>query len=424
MSRVVFMIALVFAGEQVFGLPFHTQRFFKSTFLDVFSISNTQLGDLFAIYGIMAMIAYFPGGALADRYSARSLLAFSLVATGLGGLYMSTIPGPMGLGVLYGYFGITTVFLFWAALIKATRDWGGERTQGAAFGILESGRGLCAVVVSFLAIEIFAFLMPADVNSVTVDQREAAFRIVILVYSGVTFLAAALVWYAVPPERRGTDVEFNPLQGMKKVMGRPIVWATAGIIICAYCGYKGLDNYQLYAHEVLGKSDIEASRLVNWGAWTRIVAAVGAGLIADRFDSTRSLAVIFGVMCVGFGVWSMSVPEGTGITIIYFNFFLTYCAVYALRGIYFALLEESSTPTYLTGAAVGMISLVGYTPEIFFAPIGNRIIDADPGIVGFQNYFWFLAAIAAVGIVIVLVSLWLHRNGPEALWPGEKLGTK
>ena len=97
-------------------------------------------------------------------------------------------------------------------------------------------------------------------------------------------------------------------------------------------------------------------------------------------------------MCVSFGVWSMSEPQGTGIAIIYFNFFLTYCAVYALRGIYFALLEESSTPTYLTGAAVGMISLVGYTPEIFFAPIGNRIIDANPGVVGFQNYFWFLAA--------------------------------
>ena len=76
MSRVMFMIALVFAGEQVFGLPFHTQRFFKSTFLDVFNISNTQLGDLFAVYGIMAMIAYFPGGALADRLLSALIVGF------------------------------------------------------------------------------------------------------------------------------------------------------------------------------------------------------------------------------------------------------------------------------------------------------------------------------------------------------------
>ncbi len=418
------MVALVFAGEQVFGLPFHTQRFFKSTFLDVFNITNTQLGDLFAVYGLLAMIAYFPGGALADRYSARSLLVVSLVATAAGGLYMSTIPGPLGLGILYGYFGVTTVFLFWAALIKATRDWGGSRTQGAAFGILESGRGLCAVLVSLLAIEVFAYLMPVDVRAATPEQREAAFRTVLLLYSGITLLAAALVWIAVPAEKKGTDVEYNPLRGMSKVVRRPIVWATAGVIICAYCGYKGLDNYQLYAVEVLGKDEIEASRLVNWGAWTRIVAAVAAGLIADRFDPARSLAVIFGVLCVSFGMWSMAAPEGSGISIIYFNFFLSYCGVFALRGIYFALLEENSTPNYLTGAAVGMISLVGYTPEIFFAPIGGRILDANPGLIGFQNYFWFLAAIAAVGILIVLLTLWLHRNGPEVLWPGETLDAK
>ena len=424
MFRIMFMIALVFAGEQVFGLPFHTQRFFKSTFLDVFNITNTQLGDLFAVYGVFAMIAYFPGGAVADRFSARALLTTSLFATGIGGLYMATIPGPTGLAFLYGYFGITTIFLFWAALIKATRDWGGDRTQGAAFGILESGRGLCAVLVSLGAIELFAHLMPADVRGATAEEQTAAFQAVIFTYSIVTMLAAALVWYAVPKEKTGADVEFNPLLGMSKVIRRPIVWATAGIIICAYCGFKGLDNYQLYAVQVLGKDEIEASRLVNWGAWTRIVAAVTAGLVADRFDSARSLGVIFGLLCVGYAVLSMAVPEGAGIIIIYLTFFLTYFAVFALRGIYFALLHENRTPKYLTGAAVGIISLVGYTPEVFFAPIAGRILDANPGLTGFHNYFLFLASIAASGIVLVLVALWLHRRGPATLWPGEHLEAK
>ena len=66
------MFALVVAGEIVFGLPFHTARFFRPTLLEVFGFTNTQLGDLFAVYGITAMISYFPGGALADRFPARS----------------------------------------------------------------------------------------------------------------------------------------------------------------------------------------------------------------------------------------------------------------------------------------------------------------------------------------------------------------
>ena len=74
------MLALIIAGEVVFGLPFHTARFFRPTLLEVFGFTNTQLGDLFAVYGITAMISYFPGGALADRYPARTLLTLSLRA--------------------------------------------------------------------------------------------------------------------------------------------------------------------------------------------------------------------------------------------------------------------------------------------------------------------------------------------------------
>ena len=77
---------------------------------------------------------------------------------------------------------------------------------------------------------------------------------------------------------------------------------------------------------------------------------------------------------------------------------------------YFALLEENRTPPFITGAAVGMVSLIGFTPEIFFAPITGRILDANPGLVGFQHYFLFLAAIGLLGIVVVLTLLRLRRT--------------
>jgi sugar phosphate permease len=86
----------------VFGLPFHTARYFRPTMLDVFGLDNTQLGDLFAVYGFTAILAYFPGGALADRFSARFLLSASLFATAAGGLYMATIPDVPQMAALYG----------------------------------------------------------------------------------------------------------------------------------------------------------------------------------------------------------------------------------------------------------------------------------------------------------------------------------
>jgi len=385
--------------------------------LEVFNFSNTQLGDLFAVYGIAAMIAYFPGGALADRYSTRSLVAVALFSTAIGGLYMATIPGAVAMAFLYGYWGVTTIFFLWAAMIRAIREWGADDAQGVAFGILEGGRGLVAAAFALFVVNVLALYLPDNAHLATPEEHEAGFRTVILLYTAVTALAGLLAWFAIPVGKKAREIVSNPLQGMRLVLRRPVIWAQAGIIVCAYCGYKGLDNYSLYAVQVLGMDEVEGARLAAYGAWTRPVAAVMAGLIADRFDATRSIGVIFAVLLVSYGVWSTASPQGFGVSVIYFNFFVTYCGVYALRGIYFALLEENRTPKFLTGAAVGIVSLIGYTPDIFFAPLAGRILDANPGLVGHQNYFMFLAAIAATGILAVLWLVWLRRQGTTALWP-------
>jgi hypothetical protein len=64
-----------------------------------------------------------------------------------------------------------------------------------------------------------------------------------------------------------------------------------------------------------------------------------------------------------------------------------------------------------------MISLLGYTPDIFFAPIAGRIVDANPGIVGYQQFFLFLAAIAALGMAVVAMLIRMNRPG-RRLWAG------
>ena len=235
------MLTLILAGELIFGLPFHTARFFRPTFLEAFGFSNTQLGDIFAVYGVTAMLAYFPGGALADLFSARTLMTVSLFATAAGGLYMATFPGSLQMALLYGYWGITTVFLLWAAMLSATRDWGGEHSQGKAFGILDGGRGLVAAGFAVFAIAVFSMYMPADAAQASDVQRQEGFRMVILLYSAATAAAGALTWLVLPkPGQRTVPVRSNSLTGMATVLRRPIVWAQAGIIVCAYCGFKGI----------------------------------------------------------------------------------------------------------------------------------------------------------------------------------------
>ena len=405
-SRILYIVALVIAGEMVFGLPFHTTRFFLPTFLEVFGLTNTQLGDVRAVYGITAMLSYFPGGALADRFSARALLTASLVATAAGGVVMATIPTPFQLGLIFGFWGISTILLFWGALIRATREWGGTSAQGVAFGILDGGRGLVAAMFGFAMVAVLAGYLPDDATLSTDAERRAGLQMIILSYSAATLFAAAVVWTVIPNPNDIATTRSNPFKGMPVVIKQPIIWAQAGIIVCAYCGYKGLDNYSLYAVQVLGMDEVEGARLANYGAWVRPVACVVAGIIADRFDTARSVGASFLLLLLAYSVLSVLTPDVAGLNIIFINLFVTYFSVFALRGIYFALLEETRTPRSVTGVSVGMISFIGYTPDFFFGPVGGRILDASPGVEGHLDYFRFLAVIAALGIIVVA---WLLR---------------
>ena len=330
------MFALIVAGEIVFGLPFATMRFFRPTLMEVFGFTNTQLGDLFAVYGITAMISYFPGGALADRYTARFLLSASLFATAIGGLFMLTIPAALPMAALYGFWGVTSIFLFWGALIRATRDWGGADSQGFAFGILEGGRGLVAALVATLAVFVFASIMPENVSLASDDVRRSGMQAVILVYTVTTAATGVLVWLTVPVPNAPGIGKRNPLLGMGIVLRRPVIWAQAAIIICAYCGYKGLDNYSLYAVQVLGMDEVRGAAFATWGAWIRPFAALIAGLIADRFDAARSIGVTFAILVVSYAVLSIVGPGASTINFVYATLLVTFapyllCAVFISR---------------------------------------------------------------------------------------------
>ena len=63
----LFIILLILSGEAIFMLPFVLARIFRPSFLSAFELTNTELGSCFSVYGIVALIAYFFGGLIADR---------------------------------------------------------------------------------------------------------------------------------------------------------------------------------------------------------------------------------------------------------------------------------------------------------------------------------------------------------------------
>ena len=381
------LLTLILAGEIIFSLPFHLSRYYRPSFLANTNLSNTELGDIFAVYGITAMMAYFFGGPIADRFRPRTLMALSLITTSLGGLILLYDPTVIQLKILYGYWGLTTILLFWAPLIRSTREWGGELFQGRAFGFLDGGRGLAAAILASGGVTILS-------NSIESGNGIDA---LIVYYTIATFLAGILILLAIP---KGSITKVSlDRSSQPNLIQNKFLWLQAGVLLVCYCCYKGIDNYSLYFNQVLGMSETESARLAAGIAYARPFSAIAAGLIADKFSPSKSIIVFFSVLILTYIFPATSVPNQNHWLFIS-TVAVSGAGVFALRGIYFAILEESKIPKHQTGLAVGLISFVGYTPDIFFAPIAGRLLDSAPGVIGHQLYFQMLVFIAILGLII------------------------
>ena len=416
--RLLYMLGLILAGEAVFALPFHLARFFRPIVLETFQISATELGAAQGVYGLLAMACYFLGGPVADRFEARKLLAVSLWSTAAGGLYLATFPGYIGAMLVWGFFGITTILLFWGALIKATRAWGGADQQGRAYGLLDGGRGVLAAGLASAGVYILAATFPENYEAATLAEKKAAMRTVIYGYTVVTAMIGAYVWIALPhPSRVQEQLEQSPphesiTRHLSDVARRPAVWLNAVIVLCAYVGYKGVDNYSLFAVQAYDIDEVEAAGIVTLAAWVRPIAAVGAGLLGDRFDVTRMLLLAFVLLLASDLLFALNTPVAGATGFLMANIVVACAAVFGLRGLYFALFERVSMPMAMTGSAVGIVSLIGFTPDVFVALVAGMLIDANPGALGHQHFFAFLAAFAGLGVAASLV-LMRQVSGPR-----------
>jgi sugar phosphate permease len=149
-------------------------------------------------------------------------------------------------------------------------------------------------------------------------------------------------------------------------------------------------------------NEIEGAEVTAISAWVRPVAAVTAGLLGDRMSSSRVSAFCFAVMVASYLWFGLTEPVPSTPWVLYANVLVSCAAVFGLRGVYFALFEEGSVPIEATGTAVGLVSVIGYTPDVFVALVGGWLLDRSPGVAGHQDFFLFLGAFAAIGLMASL----------------------
>lgn len=384
------LLVLCAGGGIIYRLPYLREVFYIPM-QQAFHLTNFQMGFLTSMYGIVNFLLYIPGGVIADKFSYKILVPFSLIATGLLGFWYATIPSYTVCLIINGAWAITTVFTFWPTMVKAVRMLGDSSEQGKLFGILEGGRGAASTVVSFIALGMLAKL----------GEGLLGIRSIIIFYSVALIVIGIIAYFLLDDSKEEKEINKQTrgdiVHGIKKVVKMPEVWLVAALVFTTYAAFSGLAFLTPYVTEIFGMS-------VALGAFIGIIrsyvimmlAPPISGVIADKMHSTIKFII----------------P-------VLINMLILSIILLGMKGVFFAPLDEVRVPREYTGIAAGIVSFIGYVPDMFINSYYGGLLDSHPGIKGYNLIFLSMIALCVIGLIcgIVLYKL-VYSKKKESV--GEK----
>ncbi|MFL9864863.1 MFS transporter [Paraburkholderia fungorum] len=397
-QRYIQLMLLVVAAGAIYPI-LYLRQVYQPTMLEVFHITDSQLGYLYSSLGTIFLLSYLPSGWLADRIAPRLLICFSLIATGVLGLWYSTAPSFQMLMLIFGGWGLSTGLTFWAAVIKRVTMIAGTHEQGRFFGLLDGGRGLIEAMLATIAITLFAWLTQTKGEPVT-----AGFRMVVYMYA---FLCIALgVVLALVKDAQGTKdaaanratrKRNNVLVDLKTLASIPELWLVAAIVFCGYQVFWATYSFSAYLHEgEIGLTVVMAGTITTLKLWMRPIGGIGGGFLGDRYSKVSVLVIALFLAALSL-LGLMAAPRISSHVLLVFLVLFIGILTYAIRGLYWSLLDRCNIPVETMGLAIGLISVLGYSPDVFLPLINGYLTQNFPGVFGYQLYFGYVAAMAALG---------------------------
>ncbi|MEG0686673.1 MAG: MFS transporter [Erysipelotrichales bacterium] len=396
---------------------FYFRYTFWDTFVEVYNLSDAQMANLQTAYGIFALVAYVPGGWLADRVSVKKLLLFSLFASALTGVYLLTIPGYYGVLACHAFLGVTSILTFWPAFIKAIRSLASDSEQGKAFGLMEGTRGVFNILEATLALGVFAYFV-GNSNTDAI-QKVIIYYIIALVIVGIVIaLTVKDVDHTEMSENNEETVVLSKKERREiivKELKRPSIWLISGIVFCSYMMNILFYNFTPYAQNVLKLSAVVAGMTTVLAQWVRPIAAVSSGILGDKIKITSTVKIGFILMIIGTG-GVLVMPTSISLAVFMVAIGIIYIGMYSLQANHFALMEEGEIHREATGTAVGIISTIGYLPEVIGSQIALWIlthygINNGGSLAGSYNLlFTFMLITFVVGLILTFVLSFMHKT--------------
>lgn len=388
----------------------YVRYYFYDDWLASLGVSHGQAALLYAAYAVGCTLSYLPGGWLADRYSVKRIFSISLGVTAcLNFLFALTQNYYVSLFIWFA-LALTSGFGFWAGLIKAVRLTGAPEEQGRVYGFYGAAEGLFTSLIMALALFVYNKM----------GSGIQGFRTVIVIYGLFCFVPIILVniFYKESGESQ-SDRSKIELSDVRQVLKTPTVWVLSIMIFCTYGLFNSTSYLTPYLTGVLGASTTYGGviAVVRLQLFAFLIGPL-AGWLADRLGAPSKLVFCGHLIVVVLLLILMHLPLDQSSTVPGIIIMLAISGVlFSFYLIMFSVVEEMGFPRRLTGTVVGVVSMLGYSPDMIFSPIFGHWLDVY-GPDGYRYIFMFLIGNGLLGSGC---ALWLTRKGPALAsligWP-------
>lgn len=387
------LIILTTAGSLIYGLPYF-RSYYYDAYLEVYHLTNTQMGTFGSIFGVLGAISYLFGGIVADMISPRMIMSVSLILTGAAGLLHLTNPSYGILVLIYLIWGFTSLFAFWPALLKGLRGLAAENEQSKAFGFMEGGRGIVNALHLAITLAIFNFFSKTAGNLAGLNGVITFYSIVVILLGILTFL---LMKNDKEQTKKGEKLSFRQVIDVLKM---PAVWILSLILCCTYTMNISMFYFTPYATASFGITATAAAVVTMMAQYIRPISSIGGGILADRLGRSKMMFIGFIFMGISTAVLvlfkNVSIPLFIGLCII------IYLAMYLNYGVVFSMMEEGGVPAHVAGTAIGVVCTLGYLPEVVCPVLAGHVLDTYTEL-GYKYYFMGVAVVMFIGIIALIL---------------------
>lgn len=404
-------IGFLGVGEgAIYFLPY-IRNVYYTPLLKIMNVTNADMGWLMSFFAIGCMLMYIPGGIITDTWDFKKCITISLTVTAL-------LVGSFAFNMNYKYaevvwilLAFSTTFVFWTATIKAVRMLASKEEQGRVYSIFYAINGASAVLVQTISLVLFQHTSDTVVG----------LRLVLLINTGVLLFAAIMCQIFIPSKKEmaeklaaeGEATKFN-WKAVGKVFKNPAVWIITVIMFCIYGVYTNVYWFSSYLTDVRGMSagmgqTLGLIRNTYMMFVCSLLGSVAVGGFKKRSTYIAICSIGTAVVCFLFVLLNNSGVAVLGILSLLPSAFMLLC-----YGVVYSLFDEYKVPVAIAGTAIGIVSILGYTPDLLFGTILGGFVDKAKAAgnvgAGYLHIFEFFGVLGVLAAGAGLLGLYLMKH--------------